>query len=148
MDWSRLLPPVQQTYTGPKPPFYFFILVTLLSTVRSLIHILAADGGAASIAGLDVQVEGGGNLIAMFAQWGLSQLLLAGVYWLVIGRYRFLVPAMLAVVALEQALRLALGGWKPLEVVAPPPGALGSELLLPLAIIACLWSLRRPAQPH
>ncbi len=146
MDWSRLLPPINQSYAGPKIPFYFFVLITLLSTVRSLIHIVAADGGASSIAGIDVTVEGGVNLIAMFAQWGVSQLLLTGIYWLVIWRYRFLVPAMLAVVALEQLLRLVVGSWKPLEVVTPPPGAIGSELLLPLAVIACLWSLRRESQ--
>lgn len=141
LNWSRLFPKLTPDYTGPKPPFYFLVLIAIISTLRSLIHIFAPDGGAGTIAGINVEVAGGSDLIAMFAQWGLSQLLLALLYWLVIWRYRALTPAMLLVVVLEQALRIAAGQYKPLDVVTPPPGAMGSELLLPLAIIALLWSL-------
>jgi hypothetical protein len=141
MNWSRLFPPVAEKYTGPLPPFYFLILVAVASTVRSLIHMFAADGGANSIAGIAVNVAGGVNIIAMFAQWGSSQLILALIYWLVIGRYRFLTPVMLAIVVLEQIFRLGIGHLKPLEVVTPPPGALGSQLLLPVAVIALVWAL-------
>jgi hypothetical protein len=108
-----------------------------------LIHILYADGGAGVIAGVNVNVDGGTNIIAMFGQWGASQLILALLYWLVILRYRALTPAMLAVVVLEQLLRLGVGQFKPLEIAAPPPGAIGSGLLLPVAVIALLWSLWR-----
>jgi hypothetical protein len=61
---------------------------------------------------------------------------------LVLLRYRFLVPAMLAAVTLEQALRIAAGQLKPVEVAAPPPGEIGSYILLPLSLIALFWSLR------
>jgi len=141
MDWSRLFPSVEREYSGPKEPFYFLILVALVSTVRSLIHMLAPDGGAASIAGLAVNITGGANLVALFGQWGASQLILALLYWLVILRYRFLTPAMLGIIVLEQLLRLGVGQLKPLQVDAPPPGALGSQLVLPLAAAAWLWSL-------
>jgi hypothetical protein len=143
MDWSRLLPPVEETYIGPRLPFYFLILVAVVSTGRSLVHIFAGDGGAGSIAGIDVAVRGGSNIIAMFGQWGASQLLLALIYWLVIWRYRFLVPAMLGFIFLEQILRLLVGVLKPLEIIAPPPGAIGSYLLLPLSFVALIYSLRR-----
>jgi hypothetical protein len=115
----------------------------VVSTARSLVHIFAADGGANSIAGIAVDVEGGANIVAMFGQWGASQLLLALIYWLVILRYRFLVPAMLVVVFLEQALRIGVGLIKPVQVAAAPPGEIGSYLLLPLSLIALLWPLRR-----
>jgi hypothetical protein len=69
MEWSRSLPVSEQKYTGPKGPFYFLVLVAAGSTVRSLIHVFAADGGAASIAGLDINVAGSTNLIALFGQW-------------------------------------------------------------------------------
>ena len=142
MQWSRLFPGVEERYRGPKIPLYFLVLVAVASTIRSLIHMFAADGGANSIAGIAVDVQGGHNIIAMFAQWGASQLILALIYWLVIVRYRFLVPAMLGVVVVEQLLRLGVGSLKPLEVIAAPPGAIGSQILLPLAVIALLWSLR------
>jgi hypothetical protein len=50
---------------------------------------------------------------------------------------------MLAVVVIEQLLRLSVGLLKPLEIASPPPGAIGSEILLPIAIVAFLWSLVR-----
>jgi hypothetical protein len=143
MDWSRLFPRVDQEYAGPKVPYYFLILIAFVSTARSLVHVLAPDGGAGVIAGIDVNVQGGANIIAIFGQWGAVQLIVALFYWLAILRYRFLVPAMLGVTVLEQLLRLAMGQLKPLEISSPPPGAIGSELLLPLAVVAFLWSLRR-----
>lgn len=140
MNWSQLLPPASD-YRGPKIPFYFFVLVSVLSTLRSLAHMFLPDGGAGVIAGIDVSVAGGTNIIAMFGQWGASQLVLALVYWLVILRYRALTPLMLATVVMEQSLRLGMGQVKPLETAAPPPGAVGSELVLPLALLALAWSL-------
>ncbi len=143
MDWSRLFPKIEKDYTGSKTPFYFLILIAIFSTIRSLIHIFASDGGANSIAGIDVTVRGGANIIALFAQWGALQLLLSLFYWLSIFRYRFLVPTMLAVVVIEQVFRIGAGLLKPLEITSPPPGAIGSEILLPVAIAAFLWSLYR-----
>lgn len=140
---SRFLPAVDQQYRGPRVPFYFLVLVAAVGAVRSLIHMFAPDGGAKSIAGIDVEIAGGRNIIAIFAQWGSSQLILAACSWLVIVRYRFLTPLMLAIVVVEQLLRIGMGRLKPLDVPKPPPGAAGSRILLPLALIALLWSLWR-----
>ena len=142
MALKSIFPDVDKEYNGAKAPFYFLIMVNIIGTVRSLIHIFAPDGGANSIAGIAVDMEGGANIIAIFAQWGSMQLLLALLIWLVILRYRFLVPTMLAVIAAEQLLRIGIGQLKPLVVPAPPPGAIGSRIILPLAVIAFLWSLR------
>jgi len=101
------------------------------------------DGGANSIAGLAINNVGGKNLIAIFAQWGASQLILALFYWLAIFRYRFLVPVMLAVVFIEQVLRIAVGHIKPIEVSSMPPGAIGSYIILPLSLIALILSLKQ-----
>ena len=67
---------------------------------------------------------------------------LVGLEWLAILRYRFLTPFMLAMVVVEQLLRLGAGQLKPLEVAAAPPGATGSYLLQPLALLALILSLR------
>ena len=143
MDWERLFPSIDKDYTGSSIPFYFLILIAIVSTIRSLIHIFAPDGGANSIAGIDVSVHGGANIVAIFAQWGALQLLLTLFYWLAIFRYRFLVPVMLAAVIIEQLLRIGAGQLKPLEITNPPPGAIGSEILLPISVIMFLWSLLR-----
>jgi hypothetical protein len=144
MDWARMFPVVDKDYTGSKVPYYFLIFVTIISTVRSLIHIFAPDGGANSIAGIAVDGQSGANTVAIFAQWGAVQLLLALLCWLVILRYRFLIPTMLGIIVLEHLFRIGAGQLKPLVVATPPPGATGSLILLPLALIAFLWSLLRP----
>jgi hypothetical protein len=100
MKWSRFLPPASTDYEGSRLALYFLVLIAMVSTVRSLIHISAPDGGTHSIAGLAVDVAGGANLVAIFAQWGVSQLILAFFYWLAILRYRFLVPFTLAILFL------------------------------------------------
>lgn len=144
---KRWLPPATEEYRGSGVAYYFLVVVAIVGTIRSLIHMFAADGGASSIAGLAVDVEGGPNLIAMFAQWGASQLILAFFYWLAIFRYRFLVPFMLSVVVLEQVLRIGAGQLKPIEVATSPPGEIGSYVLLPLALLAFILSLRQPSSP-
>ena len=143
MDWSRFLPRSSEDYRGSRLAYCFLVLVAIVSTIRSLIHIFAPDGGAKSIAGLAIDVEGGANIIAMFGQWGASQLLLAFFYWLAILRYRFLVPFVLAIVFVEQALRIGVGQLKSVAVGAPPPGEIGSYILLPLSLLALILSLRK-----
>jgi hypothetical protein len=140
MNWNRLLPP-SRPYDGPKIPYYFLVLITIVSTARSLAHIFLPDGGAGVIAGIDLDVEGGVNIVAMFGQWGVSQLLLALVFWLVVLRYRDFTPLMLLVLFLEQLFRFGSGMLKPLVIAAPQPGAHGSEVLLPLALVMLVWSL-------
>lgn len=140
---SRLLPPVDLPYGGSRWSLYFLIFLTVTSTGRSLVHLLIPDGGAHTIAGLAVNVAGGPNIIAIFAQWGASQLIMACFEWIVILRYRFLVPAMLAVVILEDLLRQLAGTLKPLQVPTPPPGAYANHVILPLALMFFILSLRR-----
>ncbi|MFY9641501.1 MAG: hypothetical protein WCD20_08900 [Rhodomicrobium sp.] len=148
LDLSKLLPQAPAHYAGPKLPFYFLIVIAVTGTIRSLVHLLAPDGGAGTIAHLALDVPGGRNIVAIFAQWGASQLLLALFYWVAILRYRFLTPLMLLAVFIEQVLRLIAGTLKPLEVGAAPPGAIATYVLLPIAFamfLASLWNFRRIA---
>ena len=140
---QRWLPSAAERYEGSRLAFYFLVIVAIVGTVRSLIHVLAADGGANSIAGLAVDVEGGTNLFAIFAQWGASQLILAVFYWLAILRYRFLTPFMLSVVVLEQLLRMGAGQLKPIVVADAPPGAISNYILLTLGVFALIFALKQ-----
>ena len=58
MNWSRLFPSGTE-YSGPKVPFWFLVLIAIMSTGRSLVHMFFPDGGAGVIAGIDVGVVGG-----------------------------------------------------------------------------------------
>lgn len=143
---------VDNTLHGSKVPFYFFVPLALLSTARSLVHLLASDGGAGSIAGMDLTVSGAGGIIFAFALWGSSQLLFALVQLAVAFRYRSLVPAMYLLLALEILLRMLVGAMKPVSFAHTPPGEVGNMVILPLALAMLalsLWSGARafPARP-
>ena len=138
---SRILPDDVQDFHGDPWVVAFFALLAIVGTIRSLIHIFRDDGGAASIAGIDIEVEGGQNLVALFAQWGLVQLLSAGVSWIVLIRYRGLIPLMLLFSLLENVGRIAIGRSKPLKVENPPPGAYGSLIISPMLAVAFWRSL-------
>lgn len=139
---SILLPArADNTIRGWKLPFYAFILIATIGTVRSFIHLLSPDGGAGSIAGMDLSVAGASGIIFTFAQWGGTQLIYALIQWLVILRYRSLVPLMWAVQLLETLLRVLAGNLKPIVLSLLPPGAIGNYIYIPLAIIMLALSL-------
>lgn len=144
---DRLLPRTENRYAGSKWSLGFLILATVTSTARSVVHLIAPDGGAHTIAGIALDVAGGPNIVAIFGQWGASQLVLACVQWMVILRYRFLVPAMLAIIVVEQLLRMLAGRLKPLVLDSPPPGAYGTYVILGLALMFLALALRQQPQP-
>lgn len=121
--------------SGLKITVYVFAGIVILSTVRSLIHIFAADGGAGSIAGIDLTVSGADGIVFAFALWGSAQLILAGIQWLVLLRYRALLPLMYLFLIVEILLRILIGRLKPIQLEATPPGAIGNFILLPIAVI-------------
>ncbi len=126
----------------------FLIVLTTITTLRSLAHIFLPDGGANSIAGLDVSVAGGNNLIAMFAQWGYTQLLLSVMMWGVIIFARNLLPFALLVQTLDWGGRILVGLMKPIAVASAPPGEIGSYILWPLCLLALWFSLpKKAAEP-
>lgn len=130
------------TIRGTKFPFYIFLLVATVGTVRSFIHILSPDGGAGSIAGMDLSVDGANGIIFSFALWGSAQLIYALLQWMVILRYRSLVPFMWFIQLLETLLRMFVGHIKPITFSHTPPGAIGNYVYLAISIMIlglCVW---------
>ena len=138
--FDNIFPRNTVDYRGHSISFYAFIFITLISTFRSLIHLLARDGGAGTIAGMDLSVKGANNIIAIFGQWGASQLILAFFQWVVIFRYQGLVALFLLAIAFEQALRYLSGTLKPVQTKHVPPGAF-AMLLFPLSLILFFFAL-------
>ncbi|MFF9607805.1 hypothetical protein ACF1GY_37065 [Streptomyces sp. NPDC014684] len=142
----RLLPPDALHYTGPRTPVASLALYNTAATARSLVHMFAPDGGAHTIAGIPTDVTGGDNIIALFGQWGAEQLLITALTWIVLIRYRGLIPLMIATALTDQVLRLLIGQLKPLTSEHTPPGALGTWIMLPLLVIILTASLTQPRQ--
>ena len=132
---------LDNTIRGTKIPFYIFTLYAIVSTVRSCIHLLSSDGGAGTIAGMDLSVAGADGIIFAFALWGSSQLLFAMIQLLAVIRYRSLIPFMWLMLALEILLRELVGKMKPVTFAHTPPGAIGNQIILPLAVVMVVWSL-------
>jgi hypothetical protein len=134
---------VDNNFRGYKIAVIVFFIFTLFTLVRSCIHIFAPDGGASSIAGISTSVEGGSNIVSMFAFWGLSQLLMGIVYLVVFLRYKSLIPFMYLLILVEYSGRVLIGLVKPLTVSHVPPGAIGDYVLIPLAAVMLILSLKK-----
>ncbi len=144
----EILLPVKadNTLHGSKLPLYFLILVAAIGVVRSCIHIFSPDGGAGSIAGMNLAITGASEVIFAFALWGAEQLIYAIIQWVVILRYRSLVPLMWVVQFLETLVRMLVPHLKPVTFAHTPPGAYQNYIYLILAVLMLalsLWSASR-----
>lgn len=124
-----------------KLPVYVFTVIAIISAVRSCIHIFAPDGGAGTIAGMDLSVAGASGIVFAFALWGSAQLVYALIQLAVAFRYRSLVPAMYLLLFIETALRMLVGHLKPVTFAHTPPGATANYVMLPLSALMLILSL-------
>ena len=134
---------LDNSFRGNRIAVIVFALITVFTLARSCIHIFAPDGGASSIAGINTSVEGGSNVISMFAFWGLAQLLMGLVYLAVLLRYKSLIPFMYMLIIIEYSGRVLIGMVKPLIVSHTPPGAIGDYILIPLTIMMLMLCFKR-----
>jgi hypothetical protein len=142
---SALLPTDPNYFAGPRMTWWFTAAYLMPITARSLIHLLSTDGGAHSIATIDISVEGGGNIVALFGQWGAIQLLLALLLWVLLIRYRGFVPLILLILLTEPVLRDLSGTLKPVQTVGTAPGSILNWAVAPILALM-LWISLCPAR--
>lgn len=128
-------------YRGSKLAAAVFLLIAAAGTVRSGIHLLAPDGGAGTIAGMDLSVAGAEGIIFAFSLWGGAQLLYALVQLTVFFRYRTLIPMMYVLMFLETLFRMLTGHMKPVQFSHTPPGAIGNYIMIPLVLVMFVLSI-------
>lgn len=122
LDIKQLLPREVSLFKGFLAVRVMTALFLLLVIARSCIHLFAEDGGAQSIAGIDISVVGGDNTIAIFHQWGAIQLLLGALLSLLFLRYPGFTPLVLLTLATDPVLRAIAGAMMPLTTEGTPPG--------------------------
>ena len=146
----KLLPAaIDNQFRGLKVAQYAFLILTIATLVRSLIHVFAPDGGAQSIAAIPLAsypTEAAAAVILMFSLWGLSQLLMGVVYLVVYLRYKSLIPAMYVLMIVEYAMRIVIGQMKPIVTSGTAPGSIGNWIMVPVCILLLALSLI-PAKP-
>jgi hypothetical protein len=133
--------PADNNYQGSKIASTVFLLLAVLGTVRSCIHLLSPDGGAGSIAGMDLSTAGADGIIFAFGLWGSAQLLYAVIQLVVYFKYKTLIPFMYVLLIAETLLRMLVGHIKPVHFAHTPPGAYGNYIALPLAVVMLYLAL-------
>ena len=138
---AGLLPSDPARYGGPAVARWITTALLVVITIRSLVHLFSPDGGAHSIATIDTSVAGGDNIVAIFGQWGASQLLLVGALWVLLLRYRGLIPFILSVLLVEPFLRGISGHLKPISTPATAPGAALNWYVVPVVAVTLYLAL-------
>ena len=105
-----LLPPsTNADYRGSGASVVFLMLTAVLTIIPGLIHYFLPDGGAGVIAHLDLTTRAS-TIIAIFAWYGAMQIPFGILIGLVAWRYRTLVPLLLLLLIIQQALS-AFAAW-------------------------------------
>lgn len=126
-------------YRGSPIALWAFCILLVPFTFRAFVHFVKNDSGVHSIATIVVfPGEPDPNVVIhMFSSlWGGQQLIMLLFYYLVLARYRNLLPLLWVILILETAFRATTGALHPLTAAhfaSPPPG---SYVNLPMAILA------------
>jgi hypothetical protein len=142
----RILPPsTNERYVGSLFSAWMLTLFGVLTILPGAIHTFAPDGGAGTIAGIDLS-QNGLVIIAVFAWAGATQIAFGVVALVISLRYRDLVPLMLLLVIVERSLH-AVNGWilKPGVAGHHPPEHYAVLVTLVLLVVAFALSLRTGA---
>lgn len=100
-------------------PRLVLALTGLINIARGCVHAFAPDGGAHSIAGLDLGDQSA-TILSLFATLGLQQIVLGLFELYVAWRATQLISLFLALQTLTTAVALInLYAWRPLPVVVP-----------------------------
>lgn len=125
-------------YAGSRYAAWYLVFYGVTWVIPGLIHSFLPDGGAGTIAGLDLS-QNSNMIFGLFAWAGATQIA-HGIVTAAVGlRYRTLVPLFLAVSLLERVL-LSWSGWVRHVPVGGhhPPEHYASLISVPV-ILAFLW---------
>ncbi len=122
-NFTEIFPKDPSSYEGSQFVRIAAAVILCVMVVRSCIHLFTADGGAQRIATIDTSVEGGNNIIAVFHQWGATQLVLAVLLVVLFFAYPGLTPLILLTMALDPVMRFIASRVKAVTSTRTPPGA-------------------------
>jgi len=143
---DRILPQrIDNTHRGHPLALWLFIPVVVLKTGIALGTMFNGRDAAQSADGIPLDRFGPGGaetVVALFAIWGLSQLVLSLLSVLALIRYRAMIPLLYVVLLLEHLARRWVLLAKPIPGTGTPPGVYINLVLLALMIAGLALSLR------
>ena len=140
---------LDDTYRGHPLAVWLFITVLVAKTGIALGAIFNGRVAAQSADGIPLDSFGSGGaqaVLALFAIWGLSQLVLSVFGLLALVRYRAMIPLMFVLLLSEHLLRKWILLVKPIARTGAPPGGYINLSLLLVMAAGLVLSLRRRAE--
>jgi hypothetical protein len=142
---GALLPrSVDNTYRGHRLALWLLGLLVFMKGSIGLGTILNGRSAAISADGIPLETftpAGEQAFVALFAAWGLAQLMLNLIGLVVLVRYRALVPFMFVVLLLEHLLRKGIFLLLPIPRTGAPPGVFINLALVAVMVVGLALSL-------
>jgi len=144
---NQILPqPIDNTYRGHRAALWLFIPVVVMKTGIALATIFNGRVAAQSADGIPLASFGAAGaqaVVALFAIWGLSQLVFSVLGILALTRYRALIPFLFVLLLAEHLARRWILLVKPIARIGTPSGVYVNLALLVLMIVGLALSLWR-----
>ena len=146
LDPRLIVPPViTNVFPGRRLALWLFAPLVLVTLWRSQHHLLAADGGAQSIAHIPLNGNSdpaAATIVGVFALWGLSQLILAFLQLLALLRYRAMIPLFYLLTLIEYSVRATyIPAFRPIPTTATAPGAVINGPIAAVSLALLLLSI-------
>ena len=146
----QILPPqLDNTYRGRRLALWLFLPVLLMKTGIALGTIFNGRNAAQSADGIPLDRFGPGGaeaVVALFAIWGLAQLLFSVFGVLALVRYRAMIPLMFVLLLAEHLARKGILLVKPIATTGTHPGSYINLALLAVMFLGLALSLWRRAE--
>jgi hypothetical protein len=147
---DTILPPrLDNTYRGRATALWLFAVILVVKTGIALGTIFNGHTAAQSADGIPLDsfgTAGAQAVVALFAIWGLAQLVISGMGILALVRYRAMIPLMFATLLLEHLARKGLLLVKPIASTGTAPGVYINLALVVLMAAGLVLSLVSPGR--
>lgn len=144
----RLLPErIDNSYRGARIALWIFALVVLFKTAQSLVALVFGHMVAISADGIPVDTypsAAARSFIAVFALLAFVHLLLYALCFLVLARYRSMVPFMFGLLMVDYVGRQVIFFFLPIVRAGAPVAPMINLVLFGLMAIGLFLSVRRP----
>lgn len=145
--FDRLLPqPIDNTYRGYKIALWLFGLVVGVMIFQGVLVIFNGDSVVRNADGipLDTYTPAAAQaVLALWAQRGLSRLIISSICVLALVRYRSAIPLMFVLLMLNYLAGQLVFQFVPLARAGTPPGPVVNLIMFALTVIGFVLSLRR-----
>jgi hypothetical protein len=147
--FHKLLPqPIDNTYRGYKVALWLFGLVVGVTIIQSVFVIFNGYSTIMSADGIPLNTyppAAAQTIVALWAQRGLSRLIISLLGVLVLVRYRSAIPFMFVLLMLNYLASLLIFQFVPVVRTGTPPGPIVNMIMFALMIIGLALSLRSRA---